>query len=119
MLTYGYARDGDETGLARQVADMVAAGIPADRIFRDVGATSAAQARPGLDALLAALHPSDEVVTYAADRLLGGVTRLEDLVTAFERVGATSRTLDGEAIGGQPAAVGAQIAAARTQLVRD
>ena len=96
QMVYGYARDRTALGLARQVDDLVAAGIPPERVFRDVGGTGSNEPRPGLDALLAALHPSDEVVTGDPSRLAGGVAELDGLVAALERVGAIARTLDAE-----------------------
>jgi DNA invertase Pin-like site-specific DNA recombinase len=118
-MTYGYARDRNQTGLARQVADLVAAGLPDGRVFRDLGGPSSAEGRPGLDSLLAALRPNDVVLTYAPNRLVGGISRVEDLVASLERVGAIARTLDGEPIGGKVDELRAQTAAAETPLDRD
>lgn len=66
----GYARVSTRTqSTDRQTADLLAAGVRRDDLYRDVGASGARAQRPGLDAAVQALEPGDTLVVATLDRL--------------------------------------------------
>ncbi len=82
----GYARVSTEAQtLASQLDALNAA--KCETIFEDHGVSGAKSKRPGLDAMLASLQPSDTVVVFKLDRLGRSVAHLADLLTHFEQNG--------------------------------
>jgi len=75
MAIYGYARvSTPRQNITPQVKALRAAGIPKEDIFQDKS-TGRLMSRPGLNGLLSAVKPGDEVVIWKVDRL--GRTFLE------------------------------------------
>lgn len=66
----GYARVSTRAqSTDRQTADLLAAGVRRDDLYKDVEASGARAQRPGLDAALVALESSDTMVVATLDRL--------------------------------------------------
>jgi len=89
----GYARvSTNDQNLDRQIDALGEAGC--DKIFSDQGASGSHESRPGLDALLEYLRPSDVLVVQALDRL-GRTTRtLLELVETLRQRGIDLRILN-------------------------
>lgn len=73
-LTIGYARvSTDEQDLAVQRDELVALGVPADRVYVDHGLTGTNRDCPGLRQVLAACRAGDTLVVTKLDRLARSV----------------------------------------------
>jgi DNA invertase Pin-like site-specific DNA recombinase len=73
-LTIGYARvSTDEQDLAAQRDELLALGVPDDRVYVDHGLTGTHRERPGLGQALAACRAGDTLVVTKLDRLARSV----------------------------------------------
>lgn len=93
----GYARAADADHLAREVQMLVDAGVPADRVYTDLGRTGD-KARPGLDAALDTLGPGDRLVVTNPDRLARRSAQWTSVQERLQEAGATLRTTNGDTL---------------------
>lgn len=87
----GYARAADDANLAREVQMLVDAGVPAHRVYTDLGHTGDKE-RPGLDAALDSLDPGDRLVITRPDRLARDGAQWEAVRARLDAAGATLST---------------------------
>ena len=83
-MRYGYARVSTKSQeIGSQVDDLVTAGVAPENIFKDVGVSGKRASRPGLDAMLAAVQPGDDVVVVKLDRLGRSMLHTAQLAAGF------------------------------------
>lgn len=102
----GYARVSNRVqDTARQVADLLAAGVRRDDLYIDHGVSGARAARPALDVALDALHEGDTLVITTLDRLGRSTANMLELATVLRQRGTGLRVLNlggGDADTGTP-----------------
>lgn len=90
----GLARVSTEHQSLDQQSDaLVAAGVPAERVYSDKASGSAGTPRPGLEALLAVARPGDVIVVVGADRLGRDVPEMSATLRDLRDRGITVRSL--------------------------
>ena len=82
----GYARVSTKDQKLRMQREALEA-VNCDLIFEDHGVSGAKGSRPGLDAMLEALHHGDSVIVFKLDRLGRSVLHLADLLVRFQDSG--------------------------------
>jgi DNA invertase Pin-like site-specific DNA recombinase len=82
----GYARVSTKDQKLRMQRDALEA-VGCTPIFEDHGFSGVKANRPGLDKLLAEIHPGDTVVVFKLDRLGRSVLHLADLLVRFQNDG--------------------------------
>jgi len=93
-LLYGYVRvSTKDQKVDVQVDELVAVGVERANIFVDIGVSGKRASRPGLDALLAALQPGDEVVVTKLDRLGRSMIHTAQLAQGFREGGIGFKSL--------------------------
>jgi DNA invertase Pin-like site-specific DNA recombinase len=91
---FGLARVSTEhQSLDQQTDALVAAGVPAERIYSDKASGSAGTPRPGLEALLTVARPGDVIVVVGADRLGRDVPEMSATLRDLRDRGITVRSL--------------------------
>lgn len=92
-MLYGYARvSTDQQDLAAQVAQLGAAGVAGERIYREKVSGATAE-RPQLRRALKALGPGDTLVVVAVDRLARDTRDLLNILHDVKQAGAGFRSL--------------------------
>ncbi|WP_158167430.1 recombinase family protein [Mycolicibacterium smegmatis] len=90
----GLARVSTEhQSLDQQTDSLVAAGVPAERIYSDKASGSAGTPRPGLEALLTVARAGDVIVVVGADRLGRDVPEMSATLRDLRDRGITVRSL--------------------------
>lgn len=90
----GLARFSTEhQSLDQQTDSLVAAGVPAERIYSDKASGSAGTPRPGLEALLTVARAGDVIVVVGADRLGRDVPEMSATLRDLRDRGITVRSL--------------------------
>lgn len=90
----GLARFSTEhQSLDQQTDSLVAAGVPAERIYSDKASGSAGTPRPGLEALLTVARAGDVIVMVGADRLGRDVPEMSATLRDLRDRGITVRSL--------------------------
>ncbi|MGO1592527.1 recombinase family protein [Ancrocorticia sp.] len=91
----GYARVSTRTqDAARQVEDLVTAGVRRDDLYIDRGVSGARASRPGFDQALSALESGDTLVIATLDRLGRSTQNMLDFAQQLRDQGAALRVLN-------------------------
>lgn len=93
MTVIGYARASTEeqTSVKWQKHALTVAGC--ERVFCDPGVSAVAERRPGFEATLAALRPSDTLVVWKLDRAFRSLRQALATLERFEKEGIAFRSL--------------------------